>query len=291
MTSPTLSIITPSFNQANYLDATLRSVVSQRQYVHEYFVYDGGSTDGSADMIRRYAGGIDYWVSEKDKGQADAIHRGFSRATGDYVAWLNSDDVYLPGALAKVRAALAAHPEWDVVTGWHARIDGDSRVISVHRMPAESRAAARWGVFHPSQPTVFFRRSLYMKVGGLNPDLHLVLDTELFYRMLDAGAVWGHVPAYVAAFRRHGESKGVGTPQKYAGEYEFLDRRYPQYHSRSPRHYLGRLGHKAWQFLSGRELAARRDSRGWRGRPVEEVFGPWISIPAESVDNPGRATR
>jgi glycosyltransferase involved in cell wall biosynthesis len=271
----TLSIITPSYNQAAFLDQTLRSVVSQREHVHEYFVYDAASTDGSPAVIRRYERHIDYWVSERDKGQSDAIARGFARATGDYVAWLNSDDVYLPGALAAVRAALAAHPEWDVVSGWHARIDADSRVLSAHRTPPESRGKARWGAFHPNQPTVFFRRSLYERLGGLNADLHLVMDTDLWFRMLDAGAVWGHVPAYVAAFRQHGTSKGFGAPQKWAAEYAFLTGRYPHYHSRTPGHYAGRAFHKAARAVSPRGLASRRDTRRWRGRLVEEVFGRW----------------
>jgi glycosyltransferase involved in cell wall biosynthesis len=270
-----LSIITPSFNQAAFLEQTLRSVISQREEVHEYFVYDAASTDGAPDVIRRYAGSIDHWVSEKDKGQSDAIARGFARATGDFVAWLNSDDVYLPGALAAVRAALDAHPDWDVVSGWHVRIDGASRVLAAHRTAPESRAAARWGVFHPNQPTVFFRRSLYEKVGGLNPDLHLVMDTDLFFRMLDAGAVWGHVPRYLAAFRQHGESKGIGTPQKYAGEYGFLNDRYPHYHAPTLKHYAGRAVRKAIGTLWSRARASRRDTRSWRGKLIEEAFGPW----------------
>jgi glycosyltransferase involved in cell wall biosynthesis len=274
-----LSIITPSFNQAQYLEQTLRSVISQRNEIHEYFVYDGGSSDASPALIKQYAQNIDHWVSEKDAGQSDVLSRGFARATGDYLAWLNSDDVYLPGALARVRAALQANPTWDVVTGWHTRIDSHSKILSAHRVPAESRAAARWGSFHPSQPTVFFRRSLYEKVGGVNPELHLVMDTELFFRMLDAGAVWGHIPAYQAAFRRHGESKGVGTFQKYASEYEFLDKRYPHYHAKSPKHYVGRATQKALQFLTGREFASRRDTRHWRGKAIEEVFGPWVTPP------------
>jgi glycosyltransferase involved in cell wall biosynthesis len=284
--SVTLSILTPSFNQAQFLDETLRSVISQREQLHEYFVYDGGSTDGSAELIKKYSPDIDYWVSEKDAGQPDVLKRGFARATGDYLAWLNSDDVYLPGALEKVRAALEANPQWDVVTGWHVRIDGSSRLLSAHQLGGESADAARWGSFHPCQPTVFFRRSLYEKVGGVNPELHLVMDTELFFRMMDAGAVFGHVPAYLAAFRRHGQSKGVGTYQKYASEYEFLDGRYPHYHAKSAKHYLGRAVQKGVRFLSGREVASRRDTRNWRGKTVEEVFGKWVTNPTKPADNP-----
>jgi len=282
----TLSILTPSFNQAQFLDETLRSVLSQRAQVHEYFVYDGGSTDGSAELIKKYSPDIDYWVSEKDAGQPDVLKRGFARATGDYLAWLNSDDVYMPGALAKVRSALEANPHWDIVTGWHVRIDASSRMLSAHRLGGESAGAARWGSFHPCQPTVFFRRSLYEKVGGVNPELHLVMDTELFFRMMDAGAVFGHVPVYVAAFRRHGQSKGVGTYQKYASEYEFLDKRYPHYHAKSVKHYLGRAVKKGMRFFSRRELASRRDTRNWRGKTVDEVFGKWVTNPTKPADNP-----
>src|SRR3954464_10650369 len=99
---PPLSIIPPSYNQAQFLDQTLRSVISQREQVHEYFVYDGGSTDGSRELIEKYSPQIDHWVSEKDAGQPDVLARGFARATGDYLAWVNSDDVYMPGALKRV---------------------------------------------------------------------------------------------------------------------------------------------------------------------------------------------
>lgn len=274
MPLPTLSIVTVSYNQARFLGEALRSVLSQRGDAHEFFVIDGGSTDGSADIIRQHAeaGGIDWWVSEKDRGQTDAIAKGFARATGDYLAWINSDDLYLPGALRRARAALAADPGADLLGGWHVRIDEGSRVLSAHRLPAESAAAARWGVFHPNQPTVFFRRSLYEKVGGISLDLHLVLDTELWFRMMDAGGRWGHVPAYQAAFRVHGGSKSFGRPQTWAHEYADLTRRYPHYHAPTAKHYLGRAVAKAWRTLAPDALAARRDTRRWRGKPVAEAL-------------------
>ena len=272
---PKITIVTPSYNQARFLDETIRSVVSQRQFVHEYFVYDGGSTDGSADVIRKYADRIDYWVSEKDNGQPDAIHKGFSRATGDWLAWLNSDDLYLPGALAKIVLAIEAHPERDAMTAWHTRIDAHSRIVSAHRMPPESTWRARWGASHVNQQTCFFKRSLYESVGPIRPDLHCVLDTELWFRFFDAGATWGHIPQYLAAFRMHDTSKGQAWHEKYREEHERIDKEYPQYHAATAKHYVGRAMHKAAQFLSGREIAARRDAARWRGKHVEEVFGPW----------------
>ena len=112
-----ITVVTPSFNQARFLDETLRSVLAQRDEIHEFFVIDGGSTDASVEIIRRYDSQIDWWVSEADAGQADAIHKGFSRAHGDVLYWINSDDVLLPGAIARVRQAFDANPHWDAGTG------------------------------------------------------------------------------------------------------------------------------------------------------------------------------
>ena len=269
---PKITIVTPSYNQAKFLEETIRSVISQRALVHEYFVLDGGSTDGSADIIRKYADRIDYWISEKDKGQPDAIHKGFSRATGDWLAWLNSDDVYLPGAIEKISRAIEAHPDWDALTAWHARIDAESRIVSVHRMPPESPRWARWGVTHVNQQTCFFKRSLYEKAGPIRQDLHCVLDTELWFRFFDAGAKWGVVNDYLAAFRMHGTAKGQAWLDEYNKEFRMMDAQYPQYHGARVKHYVGRAAHKAIQFLSGREIASRRDTARWCGKPVQEVF-------------------
>ena len=272
---PKITIVTPSYNQARFLEETIRSVVSQREFIHEYFVLDGGSADGSADLIRKYADRVDFWVSEKDKGQADAIHKGFSRATGDWLAWLNSDDIYLPGAIEKIARAIEGHPDWDALTGWHARIDGESRIVSAHRMPAENPRWARWGVTHVNQQTCFFKRSLYERVGPIRQDLHCVLDTELWFRFFDAGAKWGIVKDYLAAFRVHDTAKGQAWLDEYRKEFKVMNAQYPHYHGRSVKHYAGRAAHKAIQFLSGREIASRRDIARWRGKTVQEVFGNW----------------
>jgi glycosyltransferase involved in cell wall biosynthesis len=271
-----ITVVTPSYNQARFLEETLRSVLSQRDQVHEYFVLDGGSTDGSADLIRRYAekGGIDYWHSRKDNGQADAIHQGFSRATGDWLAWINSDDVFLPGALRRVRTALERHPEWDVLTGYHARIDADSRIVSVHRIPRESPRMARWGVCHVAQQTCFFRKSLYDRVGGIDQKLHCVLDTELWFRMFAAGATWGHLPEYLAGFREHEAAKGQSWLKKYAEEYRVIEKMHPQY-TITPRRHAGLALYRLSQILSGRHLRGLLESRTWRGRPLGERFGSW----------------
>ena len=280
-----ISVVTPSYNQAKYLEETLRSVISQRDQLHEYFVFDGGSTDGSAELIRRYAYGIDYWQSEKDKGQSDAIAKGFRRATGDVLGWLNSDDVLLPGALGHVRRAFDEHPEWDVVTGYHAAIDGDSRIMALHRTGRETRTKLRWGIIRVCQQTCFFRRRLYEKVGGLDLSLHCVMDHELWFRMFDAGATWGHVPHYLAGYRWHSESKGMSWDARYAAERAQMALKYPQYPTQAGGHPLALAVYRAGVVLKGSYLRARSETRRFRGRKITEVFGDWV-VPAPAMGAP-----
>jgi len=273
--SPRITVVTPSYNQGKFLEETLRSVTSQREYIHEYFVLDGGSNDGSVEIIGRYADKIDWWISEKDKGQSDAIHRGYSRATGDYLYWLNSDDVLLPGAMAKVTAALQEHPQWDALTGYHVRMDEDSRVLSLHRIPAESPANSRWGRIHVCQQTCFFRRSIYEKLGGLNVSLHCVMDTDMWCRMFDVETVWGHIPQYLAAFRTHGQAKGSAFrwQELYRSEEQMLREVYPQYCRANLKHRLGVAEYRARQILSGRYLRAKLDARRFFGKKLDVVGG------------------
>jgi glycosyltransferase involved in cell wall biosynthesis len=274
--STTISVITPSFNQAPFLARTIRSVISQRPFVDQYIVMDGGSADGSVDIIRAHEAGVDAWVSQRDGGQADAIHQGFSRARGDVIGWLNSDDILLPGALRSVRAAFDAHPHWDALSGYSVHIDRDSRLVSCHRIPGEGAARARWGIHHVTQPTCFFRRRLYDRIGGINLNLHCVLDTELWLRMFDGGAVWGHIPRYLAAFRVHDRAKGSDSAwaRRYAAEEEELRHSFARYNAPSFKHQVGLTIYRTMQVLSGRALAAAHDARRWRGRSIDDIFRP-----------------
>jgi len=284
-----ITVVTPSYNQAKYLEETLRSVLSQRDQIHEYFVLDGGSNDGSAELIKKYAdqsgGGIDYWHSQKDKGQSDAIHQGFQRATGDYIAWLNSDDVYLPGALRLVREALERNPHWDVVTGYHVRMDAESRILTQHRIPGESHTMVKWGVHHTSQQTCFFRKSLYDRVGGLDLSLHCAMDTELWLRMFNAGSTWGHIPQYLAGFRLHETAKGSAWIKEYAEETQRVHERWPQY-LETPRRHAGLLFYRMSQILSLRHSRAKWETKKNRGRKMTEIFGDW----GPPVPPPSRAS-
>jgi glycosyltransferase involved in cell wall biosynthesis len=290
--SARISIVTPSYNQAKFLEETLRSVLSQRAHVHEYLVLDGGSTDGSVETIRKYQHLIDYWTSERDGGQSDAIDRGFQRATGDYILWLNSDDVLLPGALAAVQEALARHPDWDVVTGNHVRIGADSRIVSAHRVPKESARSARFGTTHVCQPACYIRRSLYERVGPVDKALHCVMDTDLWFRLFDAGARCGHVHRYLAAFRKHDDAKGVSPSwlKRYRDEQQQLAMRFPAYAGKSLTHRIGRAAYLAGQLLSGRQVLAWADSLRWRGARLDDAF-PFEEIAPSQAAGVGASAR
>lgn len=286
-----LSIVTPSYNQCAFLEETLRSVISQRDQIHEYFVLDGGSTDGSVDLIRSYDSWINYWDSGPDKGQSDAIQRGFKRCTGDYIFWLNSDDLLLPGALEKVHYALERNPQWDVVTGYHVSMDQESRIKNAYRIPGESHAWAAAGILHVCQPTCFFRRSLYEKLGGLDLSLHCVMDTDLWLRMLDSGSKWGHIPEYLAAFRKHADAKGISPTwaQRYLQEGQNLSEKFGFWGAPSIKHRMGKFLYRASQIISGRYLRATLDTVRWRGRSVQEVFGTF-DISGPIPDKAGAAS-
>ena len=284
---PSITVVTPSYNQASFLEHTLRSVLCQRDDIHEYFVMDGGSTDGSVDIIKKYEANIDRWVSRKDKGQSEAIRTGFELATGDILCWLNSDDVFAIGTIRKVREAFASNPTWDVLTAYHARIDADGRILVVHRKPRESVRWARWGVERVAQPTCFFRRELYEAVGGLDVDLHCSMDRDLWCRMFAYGANWGHIPEVLAGFREHDQTKGTVWLNEYAEEDSRVDRRYPQFKPRRVNRWVGLLAYRSVQLMNGLYLRGRLDTMRFRGRKMTDVFGEWVV--SSTADGGGEA--
>ena len=179
---PLVSIVTPSYNQAAYLETAMRSVLEQDYPNIEYLVADGGSDDGSVEIIQSYASRLTWWVSEKDKGQADGANKGFRRARGEFVGWLNSDDVYHPGAIAGAVAAFQANPQAGMVFSDVDSIDGSGQLINVMRFG--QRTLEDLMAFKIiSQPGVFMRRSLLEQVGYLDPQYHLLLDHHLWLRM------------------------------------------------------------------------------------------------------------
>jgi glycosyltransferase involved in cell wall biosynthesis len=268
MLPPRISIVTPSYNQGRFLGETLQSVLAQRQEIYEYFVLDGGSTDGSQEVIQRHEKELDFWTSERDGGQAAAIERGFRMATGDVLYWINSDDVLMPGAIASVKRAFMDPLRPEVVTGCDLLIDADSRIVRVRRPPRQTLAWARWGAIHVSQPTCFMRRTVYDSVGGLNLSLGCVLDTELWYRLLAIAPRWGYVDSCLAAFRVHDAQKGRSWLEQYAREHRWLEEHHPDFCARNLKHRVGVVAYRAKELLRGRYLRDAISTRSLRGKRV-----------------------
>ncbi|MEJ5225865.1 MAG: glycosyltransferase family 2 protein, partial [Anaerolineales bacterium] len=176
MTLPRISIVTPSFNQARFLEATIRSVLEQDYPDLEYIIVDGGSTDGSVEIIQKYAHRLAWWVSEKDKGQTDALNKGFARATGDILAWLNSDDTYTPDALRQAAEAMRTHPQAGLIYADANYIDEQGNVIG--RFPAAQTDLRRLrrGYVHIPQQAAFFRADLWRQVGPLDDSFYFAMD-------------------------------------------------------------------------------------------------------------------
>ncbi|MGC8876987.1 glycosyltransferase family 2 protein [Thermus sp.] len=179
---PKITVVTPSYNQARFLEATLRSVHDQGYPNLEHIVIDGGSTDGSVEIIRKFEDRLAYWVSEPDKGQTDALIKGFSRATGEILAWLNSDDLYEPRALWEVAEFFARHPDVQFVYGDALWIDTEGRILKPKKEIPFNRFIWFYDHNYIPQPSAFWRRELYEAVGGLDPRFDLAMDADLWIR-------------------------------------------------------------------------------------------------------------
>jgi glycosyltransferase involved in cell wall biosynthesis len=213
---PTVSIITPSFNQARFIEETIHSVLIQDYPNIEYIIVDGGSTDGSPAIIQKYADRLAWWVSEKDKGHADALNKGFAHANGDILAWLNSDDTYYPGAVSDAMAYLSANPEVGMVYADADLTDEDGRVIGRFSSRQTDYRRLLRGSVHIPQATTFFRASLWRQVGPLDLSLFFAFDYNLWVQLAKVSRLQ-YLPHLWATFRLHSEGKSV----------RFDDRCYP----------------------------------------------------------------
>ena len=190
--TPLVSIITPSYNQTQYLEETIRSVLDQDYQNLEYIIIDGGSDDGSVDIIQRYADRLAFWASEKDQGQTDAINKGFARASGEILAWINSDDTYLPSAISEAVEFLGAHPQAGMVYGDANLIDNNGDKIGKFPAHQTDYKHLRRGYVHIPQQATFFRADLWQQVGPLDPSFYFAIDYDLWVRISRVAPIYYH---------------------------------------------------------------------------------------------------
>jgi glycosyltransferase involved in cell wall biosynthesis len=209
---PLVSIVTPSLNQARFLEAAIQSVLSQSYPRLEYIIVDGGSTDGSVDIIKKYASQLAWWVSQRDEGQTDAINKGFERARGRILAWLNSDDTYAPGAVAEAVNFLDQHPETGLVYGDANYINEAGGVIGKFPAAQTDYRRLRQGYVHIPQQASFFRGDLWKALGPLDPSFYFAMDYDLWVRIA-ARSLVRYVPQTWANFRLHASGKTLAADE------------------------------------------------------------------------------
>jgi len=225
MTLPLVSIVTPSYNQAKFLEQTILSVIHQTYPRIEFIVVDGGSTDGSVDLIKKHENSIDFWTSARDKGQTDAINFGFMQASGDIFAWLNSDDVYQPDAVEEAVDYLSDHPSVGLVYGDANIIDEKGSVVRKFNAKQTNYQRLRRGGVYIPQPAAFWRARLWERVGPLDPSYYFAMDYDLWLRLAKVSELKyleGHT---WANFRVHGQSKTITSDSRCWDEMLRIHRR------------------------------------------------------------------
>lgn len=206
MSPPKFTVVTPTYNQGMYIERTIDSVLSQGDPNLEYIIIDGGSTDDTVEIIKKYERHLAYWVSEKDRGQSHAINKGMGKSTGEYLTWLNSDDWYLPGAMQTMRELFEANPQAGMVVGAGRIVNPNGEEVYYKTPPREitMESLYRWmrgGNF--MQPSSAFRRSAWEAAGSINEDIHIALDVDLWLNMAQAGVQFAVTDHLLSEALRH----------------------------------------------------------------------------------------
>ncbi len=226
--TPTITVVTPSYNQGPYLEETIDSVLSQGIADLEYIIVDGGSTDESVEVIKRHARHLTWWVSEKDRGQSHAINKGIARSTGRWLAYLNSDDVYLPGALRSLLDGLAAAPGAEWIAGGVIGFGTPEMPVHEWHLPVVPRGMLDLlsSRFQMAQPGHVWSRELVNRVGGFDESLRYLFDINLYAGLIAHGVRCHDLRRPVAGYRFHATSKTVAEGQLFEKEWDIIRARY-----------------------------------------------------------------
>lgn len=227
-----ISIVTPCYNAASFIEATIDSVLSQKGADYELLILDGGSTDGTVEIIKRYEKYLAYWHSRKDGGQSAAIVEGFSLSKGDVLCWLNADDYFMPGALEKVQREFKENAGLQVLYGDYIVLDENGRMEAKPKISYDFEICLLFYLMIP-QPSCFWSRGIYDKIGGVNPNFQYAFDWDLFLRMGEAlqgapGAIQ-HVHDLYSVFRLHAESKSVSAQERFREERKQIQNQFEYY--------------------------------------------------------------
>jgi glycosyltransferase involved in cell wall biosynthesis len=218
---PKISVITPSFNQGLFLERTIKSVLDQNYPNLQYMIIDGGSTDNSVSIIKKYESSLYYWVSEPDQGQADAINKGLRRATGEWIAWQNSDDIYYPGVFNQLAKTAELHPEVGLIIGNMMLIDAEDRTLrDLHYVRPTYHSMVAEGMVLANQ-AAFWRRSLHERIGYLDEHMNYSLDYEWFLRVTRVCRTY-HVNRMWGGFRIHNMAKTSSPKRMFVKENQLI---------------------------------------------------------------------
>ena len=223
---PKISIVTPSYNQGQFLEETILSVISQDYPNIEYIVIDGSSSDNSVSIIKKYEHHISYWVSENDRGQSHAINKGLKRATGEIVNWLNSDDLLAPAALKIVAKAFIKNQESDFYYGDYSIIDNVGRELFTRKNAPYFKLSLLYGRQLSCQPAVFFKYALLDRIGYLDENLSFCVDLEFWTRAVKKGSKFYQIKKTIAKARLHNNSKTARQQQVLHEEHKAIVRKY-----------------------------------------------------------------
>jgi glycosyltransferase involved in cell wall biosynthesis len=285
MAFPSISIVTPSYNQGQYLEETICSILDQKYPNLQYIIIDGGSTDNSVEIIKKYEKHLSYWVSEKDKGQTDAINKGIAKCTGEIFNYINSDDILLPRSLERVAATWNEGAIWQV--GWckYLEIGGGDWPYVVRDIGRK----ADWFLENPiPQQSSFFARKIFDQIGLFREDLHYCFDYEYWMRMhFKAGLKPAVVRQCMSAFRLHDSSKTVTVWDKFMKEFDIIWAEYLPYLSLKDRYdwWIGKRRKEAvncrnrmWQALKQKDVATARKEAAAAFSEQPLSFDSWKSL-------------